>query len=205
MSVTAPKGTTGGTGARLLDIAIDHVRQHGIERTTVVSVAREAGMTHANVYRYFASKEALVDAITGAWLSDLESTLTAILDAPDPADDKLERLISAYARRQRDRMETEPRLYAAFLDALEALRPIVRRHRTRLRGFVVRVVDEGMGTGLFTVKKRDRAVSLVIDLHYRFTDPIAVARDKELPRAQFDARLDTALQVCLRALKSGAL
>jgi AcrR family transcriptional regulator len=203
MSVATAKGATGGTGARLLDIAIDHVRQHGIERTTVVSVAREAGMTHANVYRYFASKEALVDAITGAWLTDLESTLTAILDAPDPADDKLERLISAYARRQRDRMETEPRLYAAFLDALDAMRPIVRRHRTRLRGFVVRVVDEGMGTGLFTVKKRDRAVSLVIDLHYRFTDPIAVERDKDLPRAQFDARLESALQVCLRALKAG--
>ena len=52
------------TGARLLDIATEHVRRHGIERTTVVSVARDAGVSHAAVYRYFASKNALVDAVT---------------------------------------------------------------------------------------------------------------------------------------------
>jgi AcrR family transcriptional regulator len=193
----------GRTGARLLDIATEHVRQHGLERTTVVSIAREAGMTHANVYRYFASKEALLDAITGAWFADLESRLTMILDAPDPADDKLERLIAAYARGQRDRMENEPRLYAAFLDALEARRPIVRRHRTRVRGFVDRVIEDGIGTGLFHVRRRERAVSLVIDVHFRFTDPIAVHRDRDLPRGQFDARLETALRVALRALKAG--
>ena len=52
----------GRRGEALLGIATDHVRRFGIERTTVVAIAREAGMTHANVYRYFPSKEALVDA-----------------------------------------------------------------------------------------------------------------------------------------------
>jgi AcrR family transcriptional regulator len=199
--MSAPASET--TAARLLDIAVDHVRRHGLERTTVVAIARQAGMTHANVYRYFASKEALIDAVTGVWLTSLEATLTAILDAPDPADDKVERLISAYARGQRDHLEREPNLHAAFLDALAQKRPLVRRHRARLRGFVDRVVDEGMTTGIFNVRNRGRAVSLVIDLNFRFTDPAAVERDSDLPRSQFDARFDTGLRVTIRALVNG--
>ena len=33
------------TDSRILRIAADHVRQYGVERTTVVSIAAEAGMT----------------------------------------------------------------------------------------------------------------------------------------------------------------
>ena len=68
---TAPRQTAarqaGRRGEALLGIAHHDVRLFGIECTTVVAIARDAGMTHANVYRYFPSKEALVDAITAAW------------------------------------------------------------------------------------------------------------------------------------------
>ena len=35
----------------------------------VVAIAREAAMSHGNVYRYFPSKEALFDAVTEQWLN----------------------------------------------------------------------------------------------------------------------------------------
>ena len=50
---------------RLLSIAADRLRRHGARGVTVVGVAQEAGMTHANVYRYFPSKAALIDALAG--------------------------------------------------------------------------------------------------------------------------------------------
>ena len=51
--------------ARLLKIAAAHIRRHGIAKTTIVSIAAEAGMSHANVYRYFPSKWALFEALPG--------------------------------------------------------------------------------------------------------------------------------------------
>ena len=48
-------------------------------------------MTHANVYRYFPSRAALVDAVVDVWLKATERRLAEIADGPDPADDKLER------------------------------------------------------------------------------------------------------------------
>ena len=38
---------------RLLAIAADHLKHFGPRQVTVVSIADAAGMTHANVYRYF--------------------------------------------------------------------------------------------------------------------------------------------------------
>ena len=60
---------------RILEIARAHLRKFGAARTTVVGVAHEAGMTHANVYRYFASKTALYEEITASWLRPIEARL----------------------------------------------------------------------------------------------------------------------------------
>ena len=86
------------TEARLLSIAGDHLRRLGPRHVTVVAVAAEAAMTHANVYRYFPSKDALLDAVAGRWLRAVETELAGIADAPDPPDDKIERLLTAWPR-----------------------------------------------------------------------------------------------------------
>jgi AcrR family transcriptional regulator len=80
--------------ARLVAIAADHIRRFGPERVTVVAVAREAGMSHANVYRFFASKAGLIEAVVVAWARTVELQLGDIANAPDPADDKLERFLT---------------------------------------------------------------------------------------------------------------
>ena len=67
--------------ARLLEIARAHVRKFGAARVTVVGIAAEAGMTHANVYRYFPSKAELLEEITGSWLRALEEWIDARLVA----------------------------------------------------------------------------------------------------------------------------
>jgi AcrR family transcriptional regulator len=83
---------------RILTVASEHLRTFGLKRFTVVAVAEEAGMTHANVYRYFPSRVALIDAVVDLWLKATERKLADIADGPDPADDKLERLILGLAR-----------------------------------------------------------------------------------------------------------
>lgn len=51
--------------ARILD-AFEHcIQRAGFHRTTMQDVAREAGMSAGNLYRYFPSKEALVSGMIG--------------------------------------------------------------------------------------------------------------------------------------------
>ena len=60
---------------RILELAGDHLRRFGPRRTTIVGIAEAAGMSHANVYRYFPSKQALFEAVTALWLKPLEAQL----------------------------------------------------------------------------------------------------------------------------------
>jgi AcrR family transcriptional regulator len=190
---------------RLLGIAAAKLKAQGPKAVTVVGVAEEAGMTHANVYRYFPSKAALVDAVVARWLKDLEAVLAAIADAPDPADDKLERLVQALARAQRELMASDRHLFDVYCSATETARAIVRKHRARRRQLVERVVDEGIATGKFDPRDRDRALAFIGDATHRFTDPLAVRLDADMPRDVADARLAAVIRVTLRALTNGTL
>ncbi|MDF2601124.1 MAG: TetR family transcriptional regulator, partial [Methylobacterium brachiatum] len=190
---------------RLLGIATEHLSRLGPKRVTVVAVAAEAGMTHANVYRYFPSKDALLDAVAGRWLREVEARLAGIADAPDPADDKIERLLTALATVQRDALFDEPNLFAVHLDATVSARPIARRHRVRLRSLVERVVEEGITSGIFSARDRERAIAYIFDASYRFTHPLAIQHDAEVPRDLIEARFGAVIHAIQRVLRSGIL
>jgi AcrR family transcriptional regulator len=187
---------------RILQVAVEHVRRFGASRTTVVGIAAEAGMSHANVYRYFPSKLSLMEALTEQWLRPLEVGLHEIADAPDPADDKLERIVSAVYRTYRNKVETDPNLFAIFAESIERGRAVGRRHRARLQTEITRVVDEGMASGVFRHTDQRRTVALVFDGLHRFLNPIPIKLDRDVPREQFDARFERLTAVMLRALGS---
>jgi len=190
---------------RILSVAGDHLRQHGLRRFTVVAVADEAGMTHANVYRYFPSRTALIDAVVDVWLKATERALADIADGPDPAEDKLERLILALAKANRDLLHQEPHLFAALSQAVAKRHAISRRNRTRVRGLFERVIDDGIATGAFEPRDRDRAIAFVIDATHRFIHPAALELEADVPQSSVDARLATLIKVALRTLATGVI
>ena len=200
-----PLERTGAADARLLAIASDHVRRFGSKRLTVVAVAEEAGMTHANVYRYFASKEALLDAVAGAALKPIERLLSDIAGAPDPVDDKLERMVLALARAYRDLFESDRPVFDLFAAAVEDNRGVARRHRGRVRTFVARVLDEGIAVGAFEPRDRESALSLLIDTFHRYTHPSSIRLDGARPHGPQDQRLSNLVRVAVRGLTSGTV
>lgn len=188
---------------RLLAVAADHLKRFGPRQVTVVSIADAAGMTHANVYRYFPSKAALIDAVAGQWLRSVEALIADIADAPDPADDKLERLIQAAARTHRELLKENRHLFDVYCTATETSRPLVRKHRARMRQLTERVLDEGIVTGKFDPRDRERALALITDASYRFINPLTIRLDADVPQEVLDQRLAAVIRVTLRALSFG--
>lgn len=191
--------------ARLVAIAGEHLRRFGRKRLTVVGVAEEAGMTHANVYRYFPSKEALVDSVVDGWLKSVERRLADIVDGPDPAGDKLERLVLVMSRANRQALSEDPRLFEALKDSLGRRSAVTRRHRSRVRHMIERIIDDGMATGAFEPRERDRAVAVVIDATHRFVHPVSIELEAGAPQVTTDQRLNALIRVVLRALASGSV
>jgi TetR/AcrR family transcriptional repressor of uid operon len=63
-SLAEPSGS-GKRRERILDAFELCIQRAGFHRTTMQDVAKEAGMSAGNLYRYFASKEALVSGMIG--------------------------------------------------------------------------------------------------------------------------------------------
>ena len=49
--------------ARILEVAEEHFRRVGYRKTSVTDIAAELGMSAANVYRFFPSKEAIKESV----------------------------------------------------------------------------------------------------------------------------------------------
>jgi AcrR family transcriptional regulator len=188
---------------RLVDIARAHVRKFGHARTTVVGVAADAGMTHANVYRYFPSKTALLDEVVASGLRPLEARLREAADGADPAHDKLERMLIAVHGDYRAKLDDDPALFDLLIEALAKNRPSARKHRARVQSEIQRVLEEGVASGAFAMTDRRRAMSLIFDAAHRFIHPVALRLDRDAAAGAVASRFEAVLAMTLRALRTG--
>ena len=78
---------------RALDAARDVFGEHGVQATTMEDVARAAGLGRATVYRKFATKDALVEAVL---LDDLRAYLHRLERVMEQAGDLADQVVEGY-------------------------------------------------------------------------------------------------------------
>jgi AcrR family transcriptional regulator len=83
------------TRARIVETAEVLFRRLGFAKTAVADIAAELQMSPANVYRFFPSKTAIVQAICQRCLSQVEEAAWTIARSKVPAAQRIERLILA--------------------------------------------------------------------------------------------------------------
>jgi AcrR family transcriptional regulator len=184
---------------RILAAAGQQLKRFGVRKFTVVDVAETAGMTHPNVYRYFTSKTALIDALVTNWLKPLEERIEMVVNAPDPVPDKLERMVVAISRAYRAARAEEPELFSAFVTATMTSRAVSRKHRARMRRAFERVIEEGIGAGVIGIRERAKAQALLLDASWRFIDPASILAEGD-DGASLDGRLERVLEAALQRL-----
>ncbi len=192
--------TIESTQSRILSASAEHLRRLGATRLRVTAIAEELGMTHANVYRYYPSKLALAEAVISQWLKSVEVSLLETSGAPDPADDKLERMLNQLANGYRTKLEQDPKLFDVFAEAADQDRVIARRHRTRVRELLERVLEEGMQSHIFATTERSRIVAFVFDSAYRFIHPVAIRLDRNAPPQNLSQRRELIIAMLVRSL-----
>ena len=80
LSGPAWPGAGAATQERLLDATDRLVRQLGIKKTSMADVARDAGVARATLYRYFESREALLNALTHRAADRFFAAVAAAMD-----------------------------------------------------------------------------------------------------------------------------
>src|SRR5438094_10014830 len=81
------------TRSRIMDTAEALFRRLGFAKTAVADIASELRMSPANVYRFFDSKNAIVEAICRRCLAEVEERAWKVARSKAAAAQRMERLI----------------------------------------------------------------------------------------------------------------
>ncbi len=106
-------------------------------------------------------------------------------------------------------IETDNYIASVSAEELDAAREGLGRNlaqrQQELRTLIDRIIEEGVGSGAFDPRDRDRAGVFVLDACFRFVHPVAVELEADVPQTQFDQRVATIAAVVLRSLVNGAV
>ena len=163
---------------RILDATVDLLRRHGPGKTGVVDVARALDMSHSNVYKHFASKSALFDAVAEAWLAKVMAPLTKITaDKKTPAPKRLKAWVRTLAEVKRKKVLDDPELFAVYGSITANAHEVVARHIAHLNDEVGEILRDGVKAGDWSLKSVDAAAALVLNGTSRFHHPAIVQLD----------------------------
>ena len=79
-----PANTGPERGAEILGRIRTAFAEKGFDGASMQDLARAAGMSVGNFYRYFPSKDAIVEAMVGYDMAEMERDFAAILESADP-------------------------------------------------------------------------------------------------------------------------
>jgi AcrR family transcriptional regulator len=158
----------------ILDTARKLLRRFGQDKLTVVDIARELGMSHANVYRYFTTKSAILDAIIDEWLSRLETFVDAIVQRPDSAAQRIEAVVVELHRKRKKKLLEDAQVFETYRRVVEIRPDMAARRRQQLIRVFRSLLEEGIRTGEFAPMDASAAAVSLKDATALFLHPLMI-------------------------------
>lgn len=147
----------------------------------MVDIARELGMSHANVYRYFTTKSAILDAIIDEWLSRLETFVEAIVRRQDSAAKRIESVVVELHRKRKKKMLKDAQVFETYRRVVEIRPDMAARRRQQLIRVFKALLDEGVRSGEFAPMNTLAAAVTLKDATALFLHPLMIPTNLHEP------------------------
>ncbi len=187
------------TRDKILDAAEDVLCRYGPGKATVLDVARALKVSHGSVYRHFADKAELRDAVVQRWLAQMDGPLEAIAAEEGPAPERLGHWLRELSSMKRRRLHGDPEFFAAYCVLAADARDVVGQHVAHLLALVTAMVREGIARGEFDAPDPEAAARGVLLAMAHFHHP-AHAADWTRFEADMDTRFEEVWAIVRRGL-----
>ena len=151
------------TVLRILDVAEEHFRRVGYAKTAIADLADELGMSSANIYRYFASKGAINEAICKRLLAEIHTIIDEIAARDAAASARLRDMLMAMHHFNKSRYTSERRMHEMVAVAMEENWGAIQDHIASLIGSIAKLITEGIAAGEFKPVADVAAAALTVD------------------------------------------
>jgi len=185
------------TRARIIETAERLFKQLGFQKTTVADIARDLGMSPANVYRFFGSKAEINEAVGRQLMSEVESAADIIAAGSESAAERLRALIRTVNTMNAERYIDDRKLHEMVAAALTDSWSIVKDHIERMGQIYGKVIGDGVVNGEFAPCDVEAAAKLVQTATVRFCHPRLMIECSDLPGPELDEMVD----FCLKGLR----
>ncbi|MEO0983552.1 MAG: TetR/AcrR family transcriptional regulator [Pseudomonadota bacterium] len=137
------------TRDRILEAAMVRIKHYGYAKTTMSEIAKDCGMSAGNIYRFFASKLDIAEAMARQFDLELSQTLAQLARADKPAAERLRDHFVFYLEHTFDKLDSD----AKILEVAEVLsreRPeFANEELARERIYIVQTLEDGVRAGEF--------------------------------------------------------
>ncbi|MBC8051174.1 MAG: TetR/AcrR family transcriptional regulator [Chitinophagales bacterium] len=137
------------TKIRILLEAERLFRVYGYSKTTVADIADACGMSPSNVYRFFASKGEINEAICERILAEKERRLRMISVSNASAADRITAMIEDAHRYTLETMLDDRKVHEMVVVALAEQWSVIEEHLERMTGMMEETIRHGVANGEF--------------------------------------------------------
>lgn len=160
--------------ARILGVAEEHFRRVGYHRTSVADIAAELGMSPANIYRFFPSRNAINESICGRLMNEVADVAFAIARTDAPATEKLDQLLTTVHHHSKIMLAKAKPMHDLIVAAMQENWPIIQAHIERMLTILEAIIREGADAGEFEVEEAAEAARAVRSAFMPFFHPILI-------------------------------
>jgi AcrR family transcriptional regulator len=186
------------TRQQILDAAMERIMHYGYAKTTMAEIARDCDMSAGNIYRFFASKIDIAEAMARKLNMEINTANAALARGAGTASDKMRRFHHSALQTTFEKLDSD----AKILEVAEVLaheRPtFANEEMAQERVYLVQILEQGVAEGEFAAMQNPNFIAeMMQSATMKFRYPQLWSR-LTLPKLQRE--LDGVLDIILTAL-----
>lgn len=146
---------------RLVALVIEQIQERGSSALTMTEIAARAGMSPASLYRYFDSKEALIEAVAEHWFQPKVAIMEEVLASDLPPRRKMFEFFARRFALMKSEWDSDPVAFATYVEIGTENFEVIRSYIDLGDHYLSEIIGEAMGDGHFDGLSVDEALSLV--------------------------------------------
>jgi len=183
--------------AAIIDAAEARFTEYGYTKTTLNEIASEAGMSAANLYRFFENKLDIAAGVARRLLARREAALKAAVATEQTAVAQLQAYILTALRFDRDLQDSAPQLARMLEKLLDERKELATLHRKARQELLVQLVQAGMGSGELTPSDAAQIAQTLRAAFILFETPML---HRQYPQAEIERLALQVVSVLLQGL-----
>ncbi len=161
---------------QILDAASERFTQYGYNKTTMAEIAKDCGMSAANLYRHFENKLDIGANLACGCLTNKTSVIQEIVQQKkEPASKRLKDIVLGNLNYTYGQWSENPRMNEMVTAICGARLDIVDDYKSVEHALLVELLEDGIANGEFEIDDVEDTVNAIIAAISMFNTPLLMS------------------------------